>query len=500
MNKLIIFFFGLVGFPLFVNARLCGYYDIQCGNICGNPVERWYCFCGNETIYRDQLEQCCSNSDCETVYEPYKKKVCLQGEVIYRHEKCNGQCTQREGMVSPTCPNISTCKEFASGHMCHGLRLRCDNGNEEEICKNPESFQCDFSQFWQTCGHILGAKYSQNECFKKDPRFFSCLNRMDQASEIFNTTLFNKEDKEDKVDILKNTNETGLNCGEGFFFSWHDSKILGGYLYQSKINHLMDDVPCRKHIGMIKRDFSFKYKNKVNWNLTSWQEAMHYQRNPDWFYQNHCVENSLNCTNYTNICYSKNEVCDQICQCPDCEDESFDKCKDLFPATATEKCIKAGTNNNTSLWIKATPCNKVIECKDESDETNCKSDYSVYIILGVSALIILICAWMKIGHISRYWKKVVSHVRGGIHQELIEGAHGQQSLISFVVSHQGTNLRTDTNQQFFKWELAHHGNDKAETFACIKDQFDPNTCKNVLEDAPLPKSCWSKTMDMVTSW
>ena len=155
----------------------------------------------------------------------------------------------------------------------------------------------------------------------------------------------------------------------------------------------------------------------------------------------------------------------------------------------------------TQLWIKATPCNKVIECKDKSDEgKKCKSNYFIFIILGVSALVILTCAWMKIGHIRWFWQKVVLHDRAGIYNELIEGAHGQQSLTSFVVTQQGTNYRTVTNQQFYQWELTHHGNNKAETIACIKDHFDPNTCKNILEDVPHTKTCWSKTTDFISKW
>ena len=235
----------------------------------------------------------------------------------------------------------------------------------------------------------------------------------------------------------------------------------------------------------------------MNWDLKSWEERM---SNGVSFSQNQCeLDNHVKCNTTSNICLAENEVCDQMCQCPDCEDEEFSKCKDSFPATATEKCIKADTNNNT-VWIKATPCNNVEECKDKSDEKNCdQDDFVIVIILGLSALLILICAWLKLGHVSWKWKKVVVHDRAGIYQELTEGAHGQQSLISFVVSQQGTNFKTVTNQQFFLWELGHHKNNKAETFACIKDQFDPNTCKNILEDAPLPKTCWSKTMDFLTT-
>ena len=327
---------------------------------------------------------------------------------------------------------------------------------------------------------------------------------MDQAKVIFKVPLFDKQ--QDKY-VLKNT-ETGLDCGKGLFFPWNVSELNFGS--DTKLQTLYLDKPCREHIGMIQRDFSFKYRDKLKWNLTSWDEKIRkkdkkigkewvVKKNEKLFYQNQC---EVNCTSNTNICYSKNEECDQMCQCPECEDEYFDKCKDSFPATATEECLKADTNDNTTIVIKATPCNNVAECKEESDEKKCKdeNDMVILIILGVSALVILISAWMKIGQISWYWEKVVSHVRAGIYQELTEGAHGQQSLTSFVVSQQGTNHRKVTNLQFFKWELAHHGNNKAETFACIKDHFDPNTCKNVLEDAPLPKSCWSKTMDMATSW
>ena len=96
---------------------------------------------------------------------------------------------------------------------------------------------------------------------------------------------------------------------------------------------------------------------------------------------------------------------------------------------------------------------------------------------------------------------MVLHDRAGIYNELVEGAHGQESLTSFVVTQQGTHYRTVTNQQFYQWELAHHDNNKAETVACIKDHFDPNTCKNILEDVPDDtKTCWSKTTDFIATW
>ena len=299
MNKFIVF----VCLPLLVNARLCWRKEIQCGNIC---VRKGHvCQCGDEKITAfPNNKQCCSNSPCD---KTLLQGSCLQGKVIPRREKCNGICTQRLGWGFLSCPNTTTCREkYQQIHMCHGLRLGVCNGSaaiEENICKNAD-FQCESLLSWQACGNITGAKYIQNECYSgKDSRFFSCVNRIDQAKVIFELPLFKKQDK---YDILKNTNETGLNCGN-VIFPWNVSHYYG--LDDQQIDHLKSDEQCKKHIGMIKRDFSFKYKEKVNWNLKSWGSFIHTSSVfiPFNFYQNQCdFGNALKCTNNTNICYSKN--------------------------------------------------------------------------------------------------------------------------------------------------------------------------------------------------
>ena len=116
----------------------------------------------------------------------------------------------------------------------------------------------------------------------------------------------------------------------------------------------------------------------------------------------------------------------------------------------------------------------------------------IWIVLALSAVVLFLAAWAKLKHISKHWKRVRVNDQSEVHHELVDGAHGQWPLISFVISQQGTMHRTTTNTELYSWEMAHHGDNKPETMACIKDHFDPNTTNNILEDNPGTPSCLGK--------
>ena len=70
-------------------------------------------------------------------------------------------------------------------------------------------------------------------------------------------------------------------------------------------------------------------------------------------------------------CIKKKNICDGIIHCIKGEDESLEACMDVFDerfnASARVICSEANRTTN-DFWIKAIPCNGIVECKNGIDE------------------------------------------------------------------------------------------------------------------------------------
>ena len=87
-------------------------------------------------------------------------------------------------------------------------------------------------------------------------------------------------------------------------------------------------------------------------------------------------------------CIPSKQECDGIPQCPNGADENLKICQSSFPPTATYKCLKPDVYN-MEIEIMAVPCNGLKECKDGSDEENCKLPIFILVcIVSVGFLII----------------------------------------------------------------------------------------------------------------
>ena len=106
------------------------------------------------------------------------------------------------------------------------------------------------------------------------------------------------------------------------------------------------------------------------------------------------------------------DFCDDVVNCPDAEDEDFQRCKAVkqFPASANFECIsRLVGNSNIDVTTKATRCNGEVECKYREDEQNCEFSKWTLVIVVVSLLVAyLFISWCAL-HLSKV-QKIVEHV------------------------------------------------------------------------------------------
>ena len=119
--------------------------------------------------------------------------------------------------------------------------------------------------------------------------------------------------------------------------------------------------------------------------------------NIDWF-------NCIACSNqdYFNCfksgkCVHPDLECDGHPQCPNGEDENLAICHEKYiedkivSLYASYRCKSIFYEN---MWIYATPCDKIVECYDHSDENFCDQDKKTrYILFGSAFAIFFLYDW-----------------------------------------------------------------------------------------------------------
>ena len=147
-------------------------------------------------------------------------------------------------------------------------------------------------------------------------------------------------------------------------------------------------------------------KNKTEWLSKSSRKIFQDPHNC----QSSCNSSGLDCTACTNKNYFKctksgqcvhpELECDGHPQCTFGEDEELTRChkkyieNKIVERYASYRCKSIFYED---MDIYATPCNKIRECFDGSDEVNCKEDITTtYILLGTSFLLIALYISLKV--------------------------------------------------------------------------------------------------------
>ena len=72
---------------------------------------------------------------------------------------------------------------------------------------------------YQVCPKVPNSVRHHNECYVPKEGLFSCLNRMDKASDLFNQSLY-KEEPLNLNQLNLTFNETHFQCQENHWISW----------------------------------------------------------------------------------------------------------------------------------------------------------------------------------------------------------------------------------------------------------------------------------------
>ena len=72
---------------------------------------------------------------------------------------------------------------------------------------------------YQACPKVPNSVRHHNECYEPKEGLFSCLNRMDKASDLFNQSLY-KEEPLNLNQLNLTYNDTHLQCQENHWIPW----------------------------------------------------------------------------------------------------------------------------------------------------------------------------------------------------------------------------------------------------------------------------------------
>ena len=161
------------------------------------------------------------------------------------------------------------------------------------------------------------------------------------------------------------------------------------------------------------------------------------------------------------IYIKKEELCDDVVNCPDAEDEDFERCESVkqFPASTNFECSNKWVGNNINVTTKATKCNGEVECKYKEDEQDCEfSKWTLAIVLGSLLVTYLLISKFAL-HLSKV-KKIVEHVD-------LDNADNEK-LEALVVTGQLSEQRQQACRVLFEQKMAEFNGNQSNVFNDLK--------------------------------
>ena len=109
----------------------------------------------------------------------------------------------------------------------------------------------------QACPKVPNSVRHQTECYKPKAGLFSCLNRMDKASDLFNQSLY-KEEPLNLNQLNLTFNETHLQCQENHWIPWTWHELNKLYYTKSCYSNNRKRVSGLVLWKLLIRDMGFK--------------------------------------------------------------------------------------------------------------------------------------------------------------------------------------------------------------------------------------------------
>lgn len=186
-------------------------------------------------------------------------------------------------------------------------------------------------------------------------------------------------------------------------------------------------------------------------------------------------------------CVHPQLVCDGHPQCKEGEDEDLKLCHDKFielkiiEPYASKRCTSPFYNN---MDIYATPCNKIEDCADGSDESECQNNTKSNIILILSAVVVLLL--FLASTLYHYLSEEQSPTKGQCKPKLTTDVlikykenHDDQTTVEEVNLHLLHIIKTQTIEDqnktlisFYDLEEKKHNQNESEIFLCIHKKLD----------------------------
>ena len=172
------------------------------------------------------------------------------------------------------------------------------------------------------------------------------------------------------------------------------------------------------------------------------------------------------CHNNSNFCIYGRQVCDGQANCPNGEDEDLETCikRGYFSDMATIECPKKNVYNST-IQIRAVPCDGNYECYNDQDEQHCSiPDFVSIAILGILMSISgfgALALWKSTTEI------LIKKTQMVILEDL-ESLHGTDSLKNKMFELQSYENAYDINSKLVEVEIKIHDGVKSEVVCCLK--------------------------------